>query len=167
MLLLGKWFDIQYFKLRYFPYISFATAYLAFTAIVFPFIEKSYRNHDKMGTAIIQQVPDIQSPLLMDAVQIHNMPYYTQRKIMPYLSEKEIFDYYNENSSLLGLIPREKAAMYEPYDVIWEGLLYEGSEARILEFVMQIIQHQQNKHSLFREYYVIYKNKEDTAISIQ
>ncbi|MFN7118210.1 MAG: ArnT family glycosyltransferase [Saprospiraceae bacterium] len=165
LLYLGERFDIQYFKLAYFPYITFAMAYLAFTSIVFPFMEKDYRNHDKIGEAIIQQVPDAQLPLLMQDVQIHNLPYYAQRKIIPYLQEADLLHYYDKESVLLALVPANKVEVFEPYDIIWQGLLYDGSETRTLEFVLNILQAQQGKPSLFSEYYVIYKNKESEAVS--
>lgn len=166
LLYLGKRFDIQYFKLPYFPYVSFAMAYLAFTGIVFPFMEKGYRNHDKIGEAILQKVPDVQLPLLMEGVQIHNLPYYTQRKMMPYLNSADLLQYYYKKSKLLALIPAANATIYEPYDLIWRGLLYNKSETRTLEFVINILKEQQNQPSSFSEYYVIYKNKEDAAISL-
>lgn len=162
LLYLGKQYDVTYFKLPYFPYIAFATAYLAFTAIVFPFMEKGYRNQDKIGAAILQKIPDHDIPLLMEDVQIHNLPYYAQRKIVPYLCQEDLLKYQQTNE-MLALVPAVTAEVYEPYDIIWQGLLYEGSETRTLEFVLNILQAQQERYSLFRKYYVIYKNEPNTA----
>lgn len=164
LLYFGNRYDITYFKLPYFPYIAFALAYITFTSVVFPFMENGYRNHNKIGEAIRQQVPEQDIPLLMEGILIHNLPYYAARKTIPYLNRADLLNY-EKTHSMLALVPKKDADVYEPYQVIWEGLLYKGSETRTLEFIINILDYQRGKYSLFYEYEVIYKDKESTASS--
>jgi len=157
--LAGYRYDITYLKWPYLPFMAFLTTYLLFSMVVLPYIETGYRNHEQIGTAIRQAVPDPSIPLLLEEQYIHNLPYYAQRRMLPELSREAIREYGADNP-LLALVPANSAASYGPSQLVWEGLIYEGSETRTLEFILHVMKDRRGEDSRFGSYQVIYQPKD-------
>ena len=149
--------DLHLAGLRYLPFSTFAITHLIFVWLALPQIETGYRNHDELGKAVRERVTDQSLPLLMEETLIHNLPFYIRRKAVPYLSREEI-ELFDQQGPLLVLAPKEHRTDY-PADlqVIWEGLIFEGSESRTLEFILHQLKHRSGQDSKFREYQVLYE----------
>lgn len=152
----GHRFDLRYLKWPYMPFMAFLTTYLLFSMVVLPYIEQGYRNHDQIGKAILQAVPDSSVPLLLESQHIHNLPYYAERLVIPEQSPEAIREY-AEEQPLLALVPAAAAAAYGPSQLVWEGLIYQGSETRTLEFILNVMKDRRGEPSNFARYQVIYQ----------
>ena len=145
-------------RLRYLPFTSFAVTHLIFVWLALPQIEQGYRNHDELGQAVREQVTDRSVPLLMEENLVHNLPFYIRRKAIPYLTREEI-DYFDQQGPLLVLVPQEHRVDYpDNLHVIWEGLVFEGSESRTLEFILHLLKHRNGQESKFRQYQILYES---------
>lgn len=155
LLFLGFQFKIPWFKLPAFPFTAFGTMYLLFTMTAMPFMER-FRPHDEIGRIIRKSVPNSTISVMVEDYQLHNLPFYAARKTWPYSTPEMIRDKQKQGSLLL-LIREARAADYGPGEVLWRGLLYEKSETRTLEFLLNCLAQDAGKPSHFTPFVLLYQ----------
>ncbi len=160
-IVLGYYKDWYWIKVISFPFTAFACMYIVFSLVVFPFVEKGYRNQDKIGTAILEQVPDTDIPLMAEDFKTWNLPFYARRKSLDNLSTQQIQDHPNEQP-LLALVRKDNLSQYDYEKVLWEGLIYTGSETRTLELIIDVLKAERGESTRFKTFCVIYRPGESS-----
>lgn len=155
LLLLNRKQHISYLTLPFFPFTSFLIAYLLFAALAFPFIEKGFRNYDTIGEIVKTKVPDKEIPLLLEEFTVHTLPFYAARHTEVQLVPKVIKDY-NPGGARLALIRSKLAWYYGEGQVLWEGPLYDGSETRTLELILDVMREKRGEESRFEPFQLVY-----------
>ncbi len=158
LLLLAHYEKIEWLSLPYLPFYSLLSTYLLFAMLVLPKMESGYRNQDLMGQAVKEKITDRSIPIMIETIQVHNLPFYAERRVVPYLSPQQIEQTFL-NGKGLALVPLTHAHFYKDTEEVWRGLVYSGSESRTLEFILEIFKHKRGELSKFSEYVVLYKEK--------
>lgn len=156
LLVIGYRKNIPLLQAKSLPFTGFASTYILFSLVVFPFVEDGYRNHDQIGQAILERVPDKSIPLMAEDFKPWNLCYYAQRKTYPELSQEEIKAKAGEGP-LLALIPKSSLEDYGSVEVLWEGLIYTGSESRTLELILDVMKDRRGEDTRFKTFCVIYQ----------
>jgi 4-amino-4-deoxy-L-arabinose transferase-like glycosyltransferase len=159
LLIIGYRKDIEWLQSLSFPFTGFACMYIIFSLVVFPFVEEGYRNHDKIGEAILEQVPDQSIPLMAEYFVTWNLPYYAKRKAYDNLSPEQIKEK-TKDGPLLALVAASNASDYGEVEVLWEGLLYTGSESRTLELILDVMKERRGEPTRFQSFCIIYRPEE-------
>ena len=145
----------------YTPYYGFVVTYGLFAWLALPAIEGPFRPFDEIGRVVNEQVPDKDVPLVIEEKLFHNIPFYVKRQIIPY-QDSETIRYYDLQGPLLALVRKENQQRYgESMKVIWEGTLYDDSESRTLEFILQQFKHKAGQSSKFSEYVILWEQHPD------
>ncbi len=151
----GWKFRIAYLRPPYFPFYSFAFIYLLFSMIVSPFVEQ-YRKQEALGKTIKEETP-AEIPILLEEMNLHSLPYYAERKIVPYLSPEAIRER-EADAPILLIAPKPHRDRYPQTEVLWEGLLYDGSETRTLELILNCLLEERGEQSRFKTYVLLYRD---------
>ena len=151
----GKKRNIEYLQLPYLPFISLLNAYLLFALLVLPQMEIGYRNQDDIGAAILNEDLDPSIPILVEEFNVHNLPYYAERRIEQYQRYEDIIDQLQESPSVV-LLPSHRLSEYPKGKEIWRGLIYENSETRTLMFLLDTLKHERGESTPFVEYSLVY-----------
>ena len=157
-LYLGQKYNLEYLKLYSFPFTGIWSTYILFAMIVLPYVEADYRNHDKIGEAILERVPDKSIPLFVEdeeGLKMHNLPYYAERKVNVHIPHEEMRKY-NQDKPLLALIAADKVDEFGNVEVLWTGNYYLDSEGKTLEFILNVMKAKRGEPSEFAKYSVIY-----------
>lgn len=155
-LYVGNKLSIPILKQAYFPYYSFLFTNLLFVILVLPRIETGFRNHHLLGKAIQEEVEDSTIPVYIESFLVHNLPYYAERKVVEYQSVDQIQSEF-EKGRALALVPLDHIDYYPHDKEVWRGIIYEGSESRTLEFILETLKYSKGQTNRFREYVVLYK----------
>lgn len=148
--------NLAYWKLPYYPFYAFGVCYFLFTLTVMPYMEK-FRPHGEIGATIREQVEDPAVPALVEEYMLHNLPFYAQRKMIEYATPEQISEAYRSDGSFLALIRSENLPAYNTASVLWEGELYEKSESRTLEFLIQCMKKERGEMNHFIPYSLVYR----------
>ncbi len=148
--------DIDLLKSISLPFTGFACMYLLFSLIVFPYVEKDYRNHDKIGEVILENVPDQSIPLMAEHFTTWNLPYYAKRKAYDNLSPEEIQEK-TKGGPLLAIVAESSVSKYENVEVLWKGPMYTGSESRTLELILDVMKDRRGEPTRFQTFCIIYR----------
>ena len=99
---------------------------------------EAYRPYDTIGEIVLDQGFDQQTPLLMDAWQIHNLPYYTERKTLRDQSTELINQWNKENGETLAFLPTAHLSEINfEYKVLWSGMIYNyPTESQFFKYLM-------------------------------
>ncbi|MEL7123094.1 MAG: glycosyltransferase family 39 protein [Bacteroidota bacterium] len=154
-LALGYWKNISLLKVNSLPFSTLAITYILFLMVVVPFMENGYRNHDLIGNAILEQVPDKEIPLLAEDYFTWNLPYYAQRRTIEEYPKEQILEY-SKNYDVLALVRKENLEFYGNPKIIWEGLVYTGSETQVFNFVSDMVKQSKGEKTKFKDFCVIY-----------
>jgi len=150
----GKKQDIEYLQLPYLPFTGLLNAYLLFALLVLPQMEIGYRNQDAMGAAIRGKVVDTTLPIMVEEFNVHNLPYYAERRVEQYQSFEDISEALTVGPGVV-LIPSHRLNEYPPGEEIWRGLIYENSETRTLMFLLDTLKHERGEATPFVEYSLV------------
>lgn len=159
LLVVGYQKEIDLLKAVSLPFTSFASTYIIFSLVVFPFVENGYRNHDKIGEAILERVPDQSIPLMAEYFVTWNLPYYAKRRAFDNLSPDQIKEK-TKDSALLALVPESSTANYGEVEILWKGLIYTGSESRTLELILDVMKERRGEPTRFQTFCIIFRPEE-------
>ena len=122
-----------------------------------PEMEK-YRPYDRIGSITKQKEINREVPLLLDAWLIHNLPFYTERKVLRDYSTTMI-NAYSQNNPTFALLPKTHLTNLDfDYQILWEGLIYDSSsESQFFKYVIAIKEAQSGNLDKFKEFTLIYK----------
>ncbi len=156
LLIIGYNKNIEWLKVFSLPFTGFAVTYILFSLVVFPFVESGYRNHDKIGEAILKRVPDQSIPLMAEHFTTWNLPYYAKRKAFDNLTPEEIKEK-TKDSPLLALVAEANVPNYENVEVLWTGPIYTGSESRTLELILDVMKDRRGENTRFQSFSIIFR----------
>ncbi len=137
-----------YLEMPYWPFITFLTMYFLFAQIVLPFMEGGFRNQDEIGRIAMAEAPDQRIPIFIEERQIHSLPFYAERKVVSYVSQDSLRDLAHSNPGMV-LIPDSSAYLYPDARIVWEGIIWDYSETRTLEFIIGMLKEKRGEKSRF------------------
>ncbi|NPA52843.1 MAG: glycosyltransferase family 39 protein [Aquificae bacterium] len=149
---------LKYKDVRLVPYLSALVIAFTFTVSVLPIIEK-YRPYDQIGTAVKENFVPKTIPLMIENRFIHNLPFYTKRKVLRDITTEKIVSLYRTRSKpILALVTQETLQKLENAPVIWKGYLYKkSSESRFLILIKYVIKAYHGDMSGFEKRFLIYR----------
>ena len=128
---------IRYKDLKLSPFISASILFFIFTVSLLPKVEK-FRPYDQIGQSVKDNLIDKSIPLIVENYFWHNLPFYTERKVLRDKSVDFIKDY-SKKKTTLALIKREDLKYFPNAIKLWEGRLYiKGSESRFAVFLKYV-----------------------------
>lgn len=128
---------IRYRELRLLPFISALLLFFIFSVSLLPKVEK-FRPYDQIGQSVKDNLIDKSIPLIVENYFWHNLPFYTERKVLRDKSVYFIKDY-SKKKTTLALIKREDLKYFPNAIKLWEGRLYiKGSESRFAVFLKYV-----------------------------
>lgn len=115
------------------------------------------RPYDIIGAKVLEQGLKNDTPLLLDAWQIHNMPFYAKRKTLRDQSPELINKWNIENSETIALLPTENlGSLNFKYERLWTGMIYNfSSESQFFKFMMASKEALQGNTEKFKEYTLV------------
>ncbi len=146
--------SLTYFRLPFWPYWSFLVMYLLFSVIVIPHVEDGYRNQAQLGQ-VIREKGASGAPILLEDVNIHNLPFYAARRTMPYISSETIREQAMTGPVFI-VTRRAQCENYPGAQQLWEGLIYDGSETRTLELIIATLQEARGEETRFENFCLLY-----------
>jgi len=149
---------LRYKDIKLLPYLSALVISFTFVMSVLPIVEK-YRPYDKIGEAVRENFIPKTTPLLIENRFIHNLPFYTKRKVVRDVKEDELVRlYYDRSKPFLALITEETLSKLKDVPVIWEGYIYKkSSESRFFVLVKYVIKAEHGDMSGFEKRYLVYR----------
>lgn len=120
---------------------------------------EAFRAYDEIGRIVTENEQiDKNTPLLLDAWLIQNLPYYTERKNLRDFSPAMINEY-AEGNETLALLPKDHLKEINfKHDVLWEGLIYSfASESQFFKFTVAVNQALKGNTEKFETYVLIHK----------
>lgn len=148
-------FLIRYRELRLLPFISSAILFFIFTVSILPKVEK-FRPYDQIGQTVKDNFIDKSIPLIVEGYFWHNLPFYTERKVLRDKSIQFIKDYSKKHPTL-ALIKSEDIKYFPKSLKLWEGKLYrKGSESRFAVFLKYVYKALHGDFSGFEDRVLIY-----------
>jgi len=141
---------IRFREVRLLPFISALIFFFIFVVSLLPKVEH-FRPYDKIGQAVKDNLVNKNIPLIIENYFWHNLPFYTERKVLRDYSIKQIVEY-GKNKPLLALIKEENLKYFPNSQVIWRGKLYiKGSESRFAVFLKYIYKSLNGDNSGFQK----------------
>jgi len=151
-------FLIRYRELRLLPFISALLMFFIFSVSLLPKVEK-FRPYDQIRQSVRDNFINKNIPLIIEAHFWHNLPFYTERKVLRDKSLKFILEYSKEKPTL-ALIRRENLRYFPNALKLWEGRLYiKGSESRFAVFLKYVYKALRGDMSGFQNRVLIYISK--------
>ncbi len=149
---------IRYKDVKLVPYLSAMVIAFTFVISVLPIIEK-YRPYDQIGKAVEENFIPKNVPLLIENRFIHNLPFYTKRKVIRDVQFEEIVKLYNDRSKpVLALVTENTLENLKDAPVIWKGYLYKkSSESRFLVLLKNVIKAYHGDMSGFEKRFLVYR----------
>ncbi len=146
---------LRYKEIILLPFISFLITFFIFTVSILPEVEK-FRPYDKIGRIVKDNVPNKNIPLIVENYFWHNLPFYTERKVLRDYTVEEMVKY-SKNNTLLALVTDTGKEKFKDAEILWEGYLYrKGSESRFAIFLKYILKAKNGDLSGFEKRYLIY-----------
>lgn len=120
---------------------------------------EEFRPYDKIGEKVKMLELNKETPLLGDAWLIHNLPFYTERKMLRDQSASLINAYAMNESETLALIPTENLKLLNfEYETVWNGMIYDfASESQFFKFVVATNNALKGDQSRFKEFSLVLK----------
>jgi 4-amino-4-deoxy-L-arabinose transferase-like glycosyltransferase len=146
----------RYLGPPFFPFTAFLAAYLIFCGVGMPYMEKDYRESSRIGAIVRDRAPAPGTPLLIEDILVYNLPYYTGRLVVPYLSADELVEKARAGA-FLALVRQESRARFPEAETLWEGLIYDYSETRTLEFILDVRKAKRGETSRFAPFCLLYQ----------
>ncbi len=149
---------LRYKDVKLLPYLSALILFFTFVISILPIIEK-YRPYDKIGEAVRENFVPKSVPLMIENRFIHNLPFYTKRKVLRDITQKQIIQlYYDRSKPFLALITEDTLKKLNSAPVVWEGYIYKkSSESRFLILVKYVIKAEHGDMSGFEKRYLVYR----------
>jgi len=144
---------IRYKDLKLLPFFSILITFFIFVVSILPKVEK-YRPYKEIGQKVL--FVDKKIPLIIQNRFFHNLPFYTQRKVLRDFSKEQIIDYYNKNGRILALVEEDTLKELKDVNILWSGYLYnKGSESRFAVFLRNIYKAENGNNEAFTKMYLI------------
>ncbi len=149
---------LRYKDVKLLPYLSALVISFTFVMSVLPIVEK-YRPYDKIGEAVKENFIPKATPLLIESRFIHNLPFYTERKVIRDKKGDELVSlYYDRSKPFLALVTEETLSRLKDAPVIWKGYIYKkSSESRFFVLVKYVIKAEHGDMSGFEKRYLVYR----------
>ncbi len=149
---------LRYKDVKLLPYISSLIIAFTFVISVLPIIEK-YRPYDQIGKAVKENFISKNIPLMIENRFIHNLPFYTERKVLRDIKSDYILNTYNDRSKpFLALITEDTLNKLKNPPVIWKGYIYKkSSESRFLLLLKYVIKAYHGDMSGFEKRFLVYR----------
>ena len=98
-----------------------------------------------------------QTPILIEATLIHNIPFYTKRYAVRDMTPNEIN---SQKGETLALVRDESLSQLSGFKPLWTGLIYDfPSESQFAKFIMACVNAEKGDLSKFAKYHLVFRNQ--------
>ena len=126
-------------------------------ATVLPRLEK-FRPYNEIRS-VLEESSHVskQTPILIEATLIHNIPFYTKRYAVRDMTPNEIN---SQKGETLALVRDESLSQLSGFKPLWTGLIYDfPSESQFAKFIMACVNAEKGDLSKFAKYHLVFRNQ--------
>ncbi len=126
-------------------------------ATVLPRLEK-FRPYDEIGQ-VLENSDRVspETPVLIEATLIHNIPFYTKRFAQ---RDATLDSINNVEGETLALVKAEGLDQLTGFETLWTGLIYDfPSESQFAKFIMACVNAEKGDLSKFAQYHLVHRKK--------
>ncbi|MFT6214146.1 MAG: 4-amino-4-deoxy-L-arabinose transferase-like glycosyltransferase [Roseivirga sp.] len=121
---------------------------------------EDFRPYDIIGSTINSHTEiEIETPILIEATLIHNIPFYAKRKA---LRDKTVSEIQNFDGSTLALVRSDSFTQLYGFETLWSGWIYDfPSESQFAKFIIACLEAEKGDMAKFEKYYLVFRNDSD------